>query len=51
METPWILALRGWSDGDHAMKHEMEIKCEEKAISYHIIHACDVNSFHASYFA
>ena len=51
MEAPWTLAPCRWSDEDHAMKHEMEIKCEEKAISYHIIHACDVNPFYASYFA
>lgn len=44
MEAPWTLAPCRWNDGDHAMTHKIEIKCK-RAISYHIIHACDVNPF------
>jgi hypothetical protein len=40
-------------DGDRADALEMEINGakEEKAIPCHIILACDVNPFYASYFA
>ena len=38
---PWRHA--GALDGDRSVK--------KKAVSYHIIHACDVNPFYASYFA